>query len=183
VGNARLTKAATSQEAWPEVAPKMTKVPLARAAVERRQSCASRMRRGRARKARLNHSLRLSAFRLRISFFFFLRSPDETKCNPGAMTSEAGLSEEPRQAPPLLFFAPHFALHVTTFAKLGRACAARTRFHGPRMKAAHAPPNRTRKTGRIPRARRAANESCWPDGCDRHSRCRPRKTASAPAAF
>jgi hypothetical protein len=51
------------------------------------------------------------------------------------------------------------------------------------INAPHAPPNRNRRTGRIPRARRAANESCWPDGCDRHSQCRPRKTASAPAAF
>jgi hypothetical protein len=33
VGNARLANAATSQEAWPEVAPKTTKVPLARAGV------------------------------------------------------------------------------------------------------------------------------------------------------
>ena len=56
VGNAHSTDRpnlfATSQEAWPEVAPKMTKVPLARAAVERRQSCAPRWVRGRARKAR-----------------------------------------------------------------------------------------------------------------------------------
>jgi hypothetical protein len=49
-GNTRLAKAATSQEAWPEVAPKTTKVPLARAAVERRQSCAPRKGRGRARR-------------------------------------------------------------------------------------------------------------------------------------
>ena len=54
MGNARLANAATSQEAWPEVAPKTTKVPLARAAVERRQSCAPRKGRGRARKARHN---------------------------------------------------------------------------------------------------------------------------------
>jgi hypothetical protein len=54
VGNAHLANAATSQEAWPEVAPKTTKVPLAKAAVERRQPCAFRRRRGRARKARHN---------------------------------------------------------------------------------------------------------------------------------
>jgi hypothetical protein len=54
VGNAhstdRPTLFATSQEAWHEVAPRTTKVPLARAAVERRQSCAPRWVRGRARR-------------------------------------------------------------------------------------------------------------------------------------
>ena len=40
---------AASQEAWPGAEPLATRVPWARAAVERRQSCASRLRRGRAR--------------------------------------------------------------------------------------------------------------------------------------
>jgi hypothetical protein len=43
---------AASQEAWLGAEPLATRVPLARAAVERRQSCASRLRRGRARLAR-----------------------------------------------------------------------------------------------------------------------------------
>jgi hypothetical protein len=43
-GNARSTDRpnlfTAFQETWPEVAPKTTKVPLAKAAVERRQPCA-----------------------------------------------------------------------------------------------------------------------------------------------
>jgi hypothetical protein len=53
-GNARSTDRpnlfAASQEAWPGAEPLATKVPLAKAAVERRQSCAFRRRRGRARR-------------------------------------------------------------------------------------------------------------------------------------
>jgi hypothetical protein len=58
VGNAHSTDRpnlfATSQEAWPGVAPKTTKVPSAKAAVERRQSCAPRWVRGRARRHGIN---------------------------------------------------------------------------------------------------------------------------------
>ncbi len=72
-GNTRPAKAATSQEAWPEVASKTTKVPLARAAVERRQSCAPRKGRGRARKAR--HNPHCVCRRFASEFYFFRSFP------------------------------------------------------------------------------------------------------------
>src|SRR5215468_4073958 len=70
-GNTRLTKAATSQEAWPEAEPRTTTRPLG----ENRGGTPIDVRlpyrgRGRARKARQITALRLSAFCFR--FFFVL---------------------------------------------------------------------------------------------------------------
>src|SRR5262249_41240178 len=82
-GNTRLTKAATSQEAWPEAEPRTTTRPLG----ENRGGTPIDVRlpyrgRGRARKARQITALRLSAFCFRC-FFVCFRSPDEAQRNPG----------------------------------------------------------------------------------------------------
>src|SRR5262249_31948904 len=70
-GKTRLTKAATSQEAWPEAEPRTTTRPLG----ENRGGTPIDVRlpyrgRGRARKARQITALRLSAFCFRFFFFF-----------------------------------------------------------------------------------------------------------------
>jgi hypothetical protein len=84
-GNTRLANAATSQEAWPEVASKTTKVPLARAAVERRQSWAPRKGRGRARRhgiitfASVGVSPPIFYFVLSRSFLFLSSLPGLTR--------------------------------------------------------------------------------------------------------
>jgi hypothetical protein len=83
----RIGRPAESQEAWPDAEPWATKVPLVRAAVERRQASAPEKARAGPQGAEVTEQ-RLSAFRFLFFFSYFLRSRAD---RDGTRPSTAGL--------------------------------------------------------------------------------------------